>query len=506
MRVPNSRAGRLRSISSGCDKRLTSHRRLPTSCPNWKVGSSISQAAINSSIASSNASHNSNSAPQRLSMNPRMPPTRERSRTENRRAADAVTKHGGDRPGRGDKTRRSSRTSRTLPAGARTKSDSHRVGTGSPARSGHQLLNRVEEQMGELEQRTTSAATELKHVTDVRAGLELEVIRLQNQLRPLTEAALSEVKKRTTNADETTMRLGAVRQEAERYQREETHRASAVIAGLETRMAEIGRTHRELDVAETHVEQLEQRAAAAAGEVRHATRAKDELQREIAKCQQQIERLTTAAQGEAEKLNGLRRHAEYHEADRASSPSAHDLLNTLRFRRRGPNTSRGFSPARLIFGGAAFALSAAIVLLVSIVWRISPVENQRPEKPLSAVVLASRALTLAPASAVAPPMPLTADISHDRPEATRPAPAVPAVACSAGRRLKNSGGNKRSRDRCRTGAVRQEGGNNASVRRHAPHRIRPSGRRRFCQSKVGRRHSGSAEGSAGRILRRAAGI
>ncbi len=263
--------------------------------------------------------------------------------------------------------------------------------------SGHQLLNRVEEQMGELEQRTTSAAIELKHVTDVRAGLELEVIRLQNQLPPLTEAALSEVKKLTTNADETTMRLGAVRQEAERYQREETHRASAALAGLETRMAEIGRTHRELDVAETHVEQLEQRAAAAAGEVRHATRAKDELQREIAKCQQQIERLTTAAQGEAEKLNGLRRHAEYHEADRASSPSAHDLLNTLRFRRRGPNTSRGFSPARLIFGGAAFALAAAIVLLVGIVWRLSPVENQRPEKPLPAVVLASRALTFTPA-------------------------------------------------------------------------------------------------------------
>jgi hypothetical protein len=200
--------------------------------------------------------------------------------------------------------------------------------------SGHQLLTRVEEQMGELEQRTTSAATELKHVTDVRAGLELEVIQLQNQLGPLTEAVLSEVKKLTTAADETTMRLGAVRQEAERYQREETHRAS--------------------------------------------------------------------------------------------SPSAHDLLNTPQLRRRGPTTSLRFSPAHLIFGGAAFALSAAIVLLVGTVWRISPVENQRPGKPLP-VVLASRPLTLAPALAVAPPMPLTGDISHERPEATRPAPAVPAV-------------------------------------------------------------------------------
>ncbi|MEO5741262.1 MAG: PEGA domain-containing protein [Vicinamibacterales bacterium] len=290
--------------------------------------------------------------------------------------------------------------------------------------SGHQLLHHVEEQMGELEQRTTSAATELKHVTDVRAALELEVVQLQNQLRPLTEAAFSEVKKLTTSADETTKRLSVVMKEAERYQRGETQRASAVLAGLETRMAAIGRTHRELDATENHVEQLEQRAAAAAGEVRHATRAKDELQREIANCQQQIERLTTAAQGEAEKLNGFRRQAEDHGGDRASSPSAHDLLNTLRFRM--PNISRGFSPARLIFGGAALALSAAIVLLVGIAWRISPVENQRPEKPLPEPVLESRALTLAPRLAVAPPMPLTADSSHDRPEATRPTRAVPA--------------------------------------------------------------------------------
>jgi hypothetical protein len=239
--------------------------------------------------------------------------------------------------------------------------------------SGHQLLHRVEEQMGELEQRTTSAATELKHVIDVRAALELEVL------------------------------------------------------GLETRMAEMGSTHRELDVAERHVKQLEQRAAAAAGEVRHATQAKDQLQRDIAKCQQQIERLVTVAQGGAEKLNGLGRHAEDHAADRASRPSIHDLLNTLRFRTRGPNTWLVFSPARLIFGGAAFTLSAAIVLLVGVVWRISPVEHQRPERPRPALVLASAALTLAPASALAPAMPLTADISHDRPEPTQPAPAVRAV-------------------------------------------------------------------------------
>jgi hypothetical protein len=270
----------------------------------------------------------------------------------------------------------------------------------------HQQLDRLEACVAQLEQRTTSAATALKHVTDVRAGLELEVIQLQNQLRPLTESALSEVKKLTTVADETTMRLAAARQEAERYQREETSRASAVLAGLEARMAEIGRTHREINAAEREVEQLEQRAAAAAGEVRHATRAKGELQHEIAKCQRQIARLTTAARGEAKNLKGLRRH-----------------VLTLRFRRRGPKTSRGFSPARLIFGGAAFALSAAIVLLVSIVWRISPVANQRPARPLPSVVLASRALALAPALAVAA-VPVPRVVLSEAPPATTGVPSA----------------------------------------------------------------------------------
>lgn len=286
----------------------------------------------------------------------------------------------------------------------------------------------AEEQICELEQRTKSAATELKHVTDARAWLEQGIVQLQNQLRRLTETAEGEVKKLTTAADEETMRLGAVGQEAERYyQREATHRASTVLAGLETRIAEIGRTYQKLDVAERRVEQLERRAAAAAGEVRQATLAKDELQREIAKCHQQIERLTTAAQGEAEKLNELRGHAEYHAADRPSSRRAHDPLNTLQLRRRGPNISLRFSPAHLIFDGVALALSAAIVFLVGSVWRINPAENQRPEKPSSRRVLASRALTLPPTLAVAPPMRLTADSGHDRPEATRAAPAVPAA-------------------------------------------------------------------------------
>jgi hypothetical protein len=81
----------------------------------------------------------------------------------------------------------------------------------------------------------------------------------------------------------------------------------------------------------------------------------------------------------------------------------------------------------LTFGGAAFALSAAIILLVGIVSRISPVENQRSAEALPAAVAANRPLTLAPTSAMASPIPLTTDTRHDRPEATRTAPAVPAV-------------------------------------------------------------------------------
>jgi len=255
--------------------------------------------------------------------------------------------------------------------------------------SGSQQLDRLEKCVAQLEQRAAAAVGESTHAAHARNDLEQKIAVLQTQLRSMAETAQDEATK-----------LVDLQRQAERYQQEHAQRTAAIVSGLEAQLAS---GHQLLN------------------------RAKDELHREIAKCQQQIERLTTAAQGEAEKLNGLRRHAEDHGADRASSPSAHDLLNTLRFRMRWPNTSRGSSPAGLLFGGAAFALSATIVLLVSIVWRISPVENQRPGRPLHAVVLASRALTLAPASAVAPPMPLTADISHDRSEATRPAPAAPAV-------------------------------------------------------------------------------
>ena len=246
------------------------------------------------------------------------------------------------------------------------------------------------------------------------ARIELAVPQIARQLEDLNASAEQQI------------RALAVHQQRVRQTLDESQKTAAVVSELAGRIVDLSGSHQQLDRLEKSVTQLEQRATAAAGEVRHATRAKDELQREIANCQQQIERLTTAAQGEAEKLNGLRRHAEYHGGDRASSPSAHDLLNTLRFRR--PNTSRGFSPARLVFGGAVFALSAAIILLVGSMWSISPVENQRPEKALHAPVLASRALTLAPTLAVAPPMPVTADIIHDRPEATRTAPTVPAVA------------------------------------------------------------------------------
>lgn len=245
------------------------------------------------------------------------------------------------------------------------------------------------------------------------ARIELAVPQIAQQLEDLNASAEQQI------------RALAVHQQRVRQTHDESHKTAVVVSELAGRIVDLSGGRQQLDRLEECVTQLEQRAAAAVGEVRHATRAKDELQREIAKCQQQIERLTTAAQREAEKLNGLARHAEYDGGDRASSRSTHDLLNTLRFQR--PNTSAWFSPARLIFGGAAFALSAAIILLVGTVSRISPVENQRPEEALRAPVRASRALTLAPTLAVAPPMPLTADISNDRPEAIRTAPAVPAV-------------------------------------------------------------------------------
>jgi hypothetical protein len=253
-----------------------------------------------------------------------------------------------------------------------------------------QQLDRLEKCVAQLEQRATAAVGASTHAAHASKDLEQKIAVLQTQLQSMAETAQDGATK-----------LVDLQRQAERHQLEHAQRTTAVVSGLEARLAS---GHQLLNRVEAQMRELEQRTTSAATELKHVTDVRADL----------------AARQEAERYRREETHS-------ASSPSAHDLLNTLRFRFRMPvpNTSRGFSPTRLVFGGAAFALSAAMVLLVSIAWRISPVENQGPKRPLSAVVLASRAL--APALVVAQSVPLTADISHDRPEATRPAPAVPAV-------------------------------------------------------------------------------
>ena len=91
--------------------------------------------------------------------------------------------------------------------------------------SGHQLLDRVQQQLGLFEARAAAAATEVKQATGAKNDLEQEVAALQNQLQQMTKAADDEAKK-----------LVDLKQQAERYQREETQKVSAVLSKLETRM------------------------------------------------------------------------------------------------------------------------------------------------------------------------------------------------------------------------------------------------------------------------------
>jgi hypothetical protein len=213
------------------------------------------------------------------------------------------------------------------------------------------------------------------------ARIGLAVPRIAQQMEDLSARA------------EQQRRALAVHQQRVRQTLDESQKTAAVVSELETRIVDLSGSHQQLDRLEECIAQLEHRAAAAVGEVRHAA------------------------------------HSEYQEANRASSHSAQDLLITLRFRRRVPNTSRAYAPTRPIFAGAALALSVAIVLLVGTVWRISPAENQQPGGPLRSPVLASRALTLAPTFAVAPPTQLTTDSSDGRPEA---APALREQSVSKG--------------------------------------------------------------------------
>jgi len=266
----------------------------------------------------------------------------------------------------------------------------------------HQQLLQFERQLERLEARLTAAGTEVRRSTDAKNDLEREATALQNRLRLMTKAA-----------DDDAQRLAALEEEAQRYQREETQKVSAVLSGLESRVAEIGKRHQQVDAAERHVEQLERRADLAAREVIRATRAKNELQHEIAKLHSQVERLTKAAQDETEKLDGVRQHAE---------GRAHDPLITLHLRRYTSSRPQWLSREHRIVGSVALALSAAIVLLVGSVWRTSRIDDERTANPPRRPALASFALPLMPMTAVAPLTPATIAIGSEDPGESRAAP------------------------------------------------------------------------------------
>ena len=257
--------------------------------------------------------------------------------------------------------------------------------------SGHQLLDRVEQQLEQLEARAAAAATEVKQAAGAKNGLEQGVAALQNQLQQMTKAADDEAKK-----------LVDLKQQTERYRREETQTVSAVLSKLETRMADIGRSRRQLASVDKHVAHLEQRAAAAATAVKQATGAKNAFQREIAELHDQLQELTKVAHEEANTLAELKQQAKRRRLYRASYAYAVDRSIAQQLRRRASRAWRSLTPGRLMAGGVVVALSVAVVVLVGIAWRFGRTDNDSTAIPPPPPLLASRRLEFTPIEAVAP--------------------------------------------------------------------------------------------------------
>ncbi len=289
--------------------------------------------------------------------------------------------------------------------------------------SGHQQLDRLAEQLGRLEQRATAAAGELKQATNAKNGLEQEVVELHNHLQRLTESAEDETKK-----------VVEIQSQSERFRSEQAHNASVVLSGLEDRIADVDRHHRQILQLERHLERLEARLAAAGAEVRRSTDAKNDLEREAGALLNRLEELTKAIQDETEHMDGIRQRVE----DRV-----HDPLRAPRLGRRTSRRWRWLSRERRITGSVALALSAAIVFLVGGVWRISGVDEERPANPRPRPLLAGVALPLMSMTAVAPLTPARIESGSEDPGEDRTAVAT-GGARNAGVRAQSAGTERKS--------------------------------------------------------------
>jgi DNA repair exonuclease SbcCD ATPase subunit len=175
----------------------------------------------------------------------------------------------------------------------------------------HQQLEAVEMHLGQLEQRAAAAATEFEQTGHARNNLEQEVVVLQNQLRRITETAEGETK-----------RLVEITQQAERDQHDHARRASSVLSGFETRMADVQSGHQLLDEVEQQLRQLEVRAAAATAELKQTSHIKTDLDREVVELQNQLRRLTATTDDGTKRLVEINQRAERDLREQAQRASA----------------------------------------------------------------------------------------------------------------------------------------------------------------------------------------
>src|SRR5262249_15337950 len=87
-------------------------------------------------------------------------------------------------------------------------------------------------------------------------------------------------------------------------------------------VAELSRSHQQLDGVEQRVGQLEARAAAAASEFAQATRARNDLEPEVAALQDQFRRMAETADDQAKKLGELNAQASRYQHEQGERASA----------------------------------------------------------------------------------------------------------------------------------------------------------------------------------------
>jgi chromosome segregation ATPase len=355
--------------------------------------------------------------------------------------------------------------------------------------SGHQQLDGVEQQIGQLEQRAAAAATEVQQAARAKNDLEQDVVELQNRLRLMTETADNEAK-----------RLVELRQHAERHRDEQAQKTSAVLSGLEARMADVNSGHQLLDGVEQQLQQLGARTTAAATEVKLAAGAKSGLEREVVDLQNQLRRMTETAEDEAKRLGEIQQRAKRYQHEQSQDASATlsvletrmadigrthkqlhrvdkqvrqleqraaaaatevrqatlarnvlqheiaELQSQLRrmmkdaqdetkklaelnrqANRHARATHGGQSSNRLLAGGVAVALSLVVVVLLGGVRRFSRAENGNTGNPPAPPLLASRTLAYPPLEAVALLTPATINSRSDGPTENRPTFGAPAA-------------------------------------------------------------------------------